>query len=548
MPAKKRNAAAVYELPAILEQGAARPLAPVDDAPFFPAEELIFDSFAGGGGASTGIEIALGRSPDAAFNHDIEAIRMHAANHPSTKHYVADIWSIDPREVARSFGGRPVGLLWASPDCTHHSKARGGKPRSNKRRGLADVVLQWAEALRPRVIALENVEEFRQWGPLLDDGTPDPTKKGADFERWTQALQALGYTVEHRELRACDYGAPTSRKRLFIIARRDGGAVNWPAPTHGDGPGMIPFLTAADCIDWSIPCTSIFGRDKPLVEKTLARIARGIMKYVVEPAQKGALPFLIPLTHTGVRVHGLDEPVRTITCAPRGEHALISPSLVQVGFGERKGQAPRTLDIRAPLGTIVAQGTKHALVTAFLAKHYGGHTTPGIPLSGPTSTITTQDHHALVSANLLTLRNNCDGKAANDTVPTICASGQHIGLVTAFLLKYYGNSEVGQGVDRPIDTVTTRDRFGLVVVDGAVVVEIEGCRYIIADIGMRMLTPRELARAQGFPADYELDTPSGLTKTAQVRMIGNSVCPPIAAAIIRANASPPTPARLRKAA
>jgi DNA (cytosine-5)-methyltransferase 1 len=424
---------------------------------------IIVDNFAGGGGASTGIELATGRSPDIAVNHDPEAVAMHTANHPSTRHYCEDVFAVDPVAACE---GRPVGLAWFSPDCKHFSKAKGGKPVDKKIRGLADVVVTWARAVRPRVIILENVEEFQGWGPLVD-GKPDPAQRGVEFQRWRGELVAAGYYVEMRQLRACDYGAPTSRKRLFIIARSDGHPIVWPEPTHG--PGRRPYRTAADCIDWSLPCPSIFGRDKPLVEATLRRIARGIQRHVVE----AECPFIAP-TAAG----------------------LASPTLIQVSYGERPGQAPRVPGIDRPIGTIVAGGIKHALVTAFLAKHYGGHEGSGASLSRPMDTITCADHHA---------------------------------LVRAFLVKYYGTDQDPQ-LAEPLHTVTTKDRFGLVTVAGT--------RYVITDIGMRMLTPRELATAQGFPSSYLLDVASGarrLSKSAQVRMVGNSVCPPVARALVAAN-------------
>jgi DNA (cytosine-5)-methyltransferase 1 len=496
---------------------------------------LIVDLFAGGGGASLAIETALGRSPDIAVNHDPEAVAMHAANHPATRHLCGDVWDVRPRQVC---DGRPVELLWASPDCTFHSKARGGKPfRDPKsavgRRGLAWVVTRWARDVRPRVICLENVEEFEDWGPLGEDGRPDPARRGLTFRRWVGTLKAAGYAVEWRELRACDYGAPTSRKRLFLVARSDGLPIVWPLPTHG--PGRIPYRTAAECIDWSIPCPSIFGRRKPLAEKTLRRIARGIRRFVLDAAD----PFIIPTTHGGDdRVHSIRDPLRTITSAHRGEHAIVAPTLVknmtnnvgqrtdaplstiltgnhhylvaptmvQTGYGEREGQAPRVLDLHKPLTTVVADGQKHALVSAFLAKHFGGHEGPGSSLSLPFGTVTCRDHHAIVTASV---------------------QGDRRGEVRAFLTKYYGTSD-GQQAQLPLGTVTTRDRFGIVIVRGEA--------YEISDIGMRMLQPRELFRAQGFPDSYVIDPPdSPLSKTAQVRMCGNSVSPPPAVAILKAN-------------
>lgn len=463
--------------------------------------EIIVDSFAGGGGASLGIEMALGRGPDVAINHDAEAIAMHARNHPHARHYREDVWKVDPVEAC---GGRPVGLMWASPDCKHFSKAKGGKPVEKKVRGLAWVVVRWAAAVRPRVIALENVEEFQTWGPIVD-GRPCPDRRGDTFRRWVGKLRALGYVVEWREMRACDYGAPTSRKRLFVIARCDGEPVVWPRPTHGAG-RAFPWRTAADCIDWALPCPSIFERARPLADATCRRIARGIVRYVIEAPR----PFIAPT------------------------EAMIAPTLVQTGYGEREGQAPRSLDLHTPLGTVVSGGQKHALVAAFLAKHYGERATGGwnggSSLFAPTSSVTTRDHHALVTSHLVHLKGTCaDGKPLEVPMPTVMAGAQHIGEIRSFLTKYYGTGD-GQPLTLPLGTVTTRDRFGLVMVDGEA--------YEIADIGMRMLSPRELARAQGFPDRYVLEQGADgkpLSKTAQVRMVGNSVCPPMAAAIVRAN-------------
>jgi DNA (cytosine-5)-methyltransferase 1 len=442
--------------------------------------ELIVDSFAGGGGASTGIEWALGRSPDIAINHSPAAIAMHALNHPATKHYCEDVWQVDPREAT---GGRPVGLAWFSPDCTHFSKAKGGKPRSKKIRGLAWVVYRWAKAVRPRVICLENVEEFADWGPLLDDGRPCPLRRGLTFRRWWRQLENLGYEIDGRELRACDYGAPTSRKRLFVIARCDGLPIVWPEPTHG--PGLQPHRTAAECIDWDLRCPSIFGRKKDLAEATLRRIAHGVVRYVVNAHQ----PYLVlSIDHQssgpegGLRPAG--DPLTTITAKAR--HALIAPTLVQTGYGERDGQAPRVPGLDKPLGTVVGTG-KHALVAAFLAKHYGG--VVGQPLQQTIGTITGRDHHS---------------------------------LVMAFLLKYYGTDQDPRLLD-PLHTITSRDRFGLVTVQGQ--------PHYIADIGMRMLQPPELFKAQGFPDDVHLLG----SKSSQVELCGNSVSPPVAAAIVRAN-------------
>lgn len=531
--------------------------------------EIIVDSFAGGGGASLGIEMAAGRSPDIAINHDREAIAMHAANHPATRHYCESVWKVDPIEAC---AGRPVGLMWASPDCKHFSKAKGGKPVSKKIRGLAWAVTRWAKAVHPRVICLENVEEFQTWGPLGDDGMPDKLRRGDTFHSFVRRLQRLGYAVEWRELRACDYGVPTIRKRLFLVARCDGQPIVWPKPTHGKGRAH-PWRTAAECIDWSIPCPSIFERKKPLAENTLKRIARGVRRYVIESPRPFIVvntsghaatniadplptvttgghhmivtPYIIRAAHgeydasgkkRGQGDHSIEQPLGTVLAS--GEFGLIAPTLIQTGYGEREGQLPRSLDITRPLGTIVSGG-KHALVSAFLAKHYGGHETDGQELELPLSTITTQDHHALVTSSLVNLRGTDDsqltGRSIELPLPTISGGGIHAAEVRAFLVAYYGNEKEGATLFDPMRTVTSKERFGLVTV--------EGTEYVIADIGMRMLAPRELFRAQGFRDSYIIDRGidpySGqqipLNKTAQVRMCGNSVCPDMAAAIVAAN-------------
>lgn len=563
---------------------------------------LIIDSFAGGGGASTGIEQALGRPVDIAINHDPEAVAMHIANHPATLHYTQDIWAVEPLKAT---GGRPVQLAWFSPDCKHFSKAKGGKPVEKKIRDLAWVVVEWARAVHPAVIMLENVEEFRTWGPLDEHGMPVKHRKGETWEEWLGQLRAEGYEVEWRELRACDYGAPTIRKRLFVIARCDGEPIRWPSPTHGKG--LLPYRTAADCIDWSLPCPSIFltreegrriGVNRPLVDATMRRIAAGIKRFVIDSPN----PFIVPLTHQGGdRIEPVTEPMKTVTGAHRGEKALVTPllvgithnqsasvqaavdqpmrtlttskggefamvapTLVQTGYGEREGQAPRALDIEAPLGTVVAQGNKHAMVTSFLAKHFTD--VVGVPLTAPAPTVTAIDHnglvaativrnnhdgqakpaddpseplrtvttqhnkHAVVTSNLVKLYGTADGADAAEPMPTVTAGGTHLGEVRAFLAAYYGNDKDGQSVSDPFRTVTSKERFGLVYIHGE--------PYEIVDIGMRMLAPRELFRAQGFPEDYIIAPEINgkpLNKTAQIRMCGNSVCPPMARALVHVN-------------
>jgi len=517
------------------------------------ANELIIDLFAGGGGASTGIEQATGRHVDIAINHDPEAVALHQANHPQTTHYVSDVFEVDPLAVT---GGRSVGLMWASPDCKHFSKAKGGKPVSKKVRGLAWVVVKWAKLVRPRIICLENVEEFQGWGPLADDGRPCPIRKGATFARWKRQLENLGYVVEHRELRACDYGAPTIRKRLFLVARCDDQPIVWPQATHG-APASIgvaskrlkPWRTAAECIDWSIPAPSIFERTKPLADATCRRIAKGIVRYVIEAKKPFIVQYHSAKRAGDDRTSPMDAPLPTQTTENR--FALAVPTLVQTGYGEREGQSPRSLDIDRPLGTIVGS-QKHALVSAFLAKHYGG--VVGTAIDVPTGTVTTSDHHSVVTAHMITIDNQSSASgqsAATDPLKTTVtenrhalitshlaklqttsAPGQHHAEVRAFIVKYYGNEHDGVSVQEPMHTLPTKDRMGLVMVKGE--------PYAIVDIGLRMLAPRELYRAQGFPESYIIDRGGDgrvLTKTAQVRMCGNSVVPPIACAIVAANFS-----------
>jgi DNA (cytosine-5)-methyltransferase 1 len=687
-----------------------------------PADyKLIVDFFAGGGGASKGIELALGRSPDIAVNHDEEAIALHRANHPNTIHLQKDIWSVMP-ELVRLIGNRRVGLFHASPDCKHFSKAKGGKPVKRAIRDLAWVVPQFAKRFRPEVITLENVEEFAGWGPLVqkadDNGhlmfdeegrplmVPCKKRKGETFMQWVAALQRLGYKVKWKEMRASDHGAPTIRKRMFVVARCDGEDIVFPEPSHGDprrpefkAKKLKKWRTAAEIIDWSRPCHSIFltkeegravGVRRPLVGKTEARIAKGIFRFVLNNPQ----PYIVNLTHQGGdRLETLEEPLRTVTGAHRGEkaiviptitkfntgasdtansfierpggaaplglveatvvgpfvagvggrmgqteargaedplqtitskadsvlvtpylartahgdvdkkgkrrgkgehslkepmssvlaspdHALIAPTLIQSGYGEREGQEPRAPGLDKPLGTAVAGGVKHAviaphlmtmrdaqkpfneadkpthtvtaggarlhLVAAFMAKHFGGHETPGGSVGEPISTVTAKDHHALVSAGLVNLRGTAEDQISARSVeaptPTASAGGRHQAAVTAFLTKYHGTGGQHAQVENPLPTVDCNDRLALITV------MIDGEPWIIVDIGMRMLTARELFAAQGFTSDYIIDkglfvAKNGewkwrtLTSTAQVRLCGNSVSPEVEFALIAANCS-----------
>lgn len=527
------------------------------------------DSFAGGGGASVGIERATGKPVDIAVNHDPQAVAMHRANHPHTEHYFRNIWQVHPADIAWK---RPVRLCWFSPDCTHHSKAKGSAPVRNgserMSRDLAWVVVDWAKHAKPELIFLENVEEFAQWGPLLGNGKACPQRKGETFKRWLRALKRQGYRVQWRELRACDYGAPTIRKRLFLVARRDKRPVVWPKPTHG--PGLEPYRSAAQCIDWSIPCPSIFlskeqarelGCKRPLAEATMRRIARGVWKYVINASE----PFIVPITHRGDdRVHAISEPLRTVTTAHRGELALIAPYFVQ-RHGERPSQAPRCHGADQPAHVITPTANSHMLVSAFLAQHNTGMT--GHPATAPVSTIVQKGcTQAVIAAHLTRQFGGSVGQGCDCPAPTTLAggggktglvmahlshqyssntcggqgdlraphktvvTGGHHALVKAFLVKYYGDG--GQWADCacPAPTITCKHRLGVVTVAET--------PYQIVDIGMRMLTPRELFRAQGFPEDYEIApmyNGKALTKTAQIRMCGNSVCPQVAEALVRAN-------------
>lgn len=493
---------------------------------------LIVDNFAGGGGASTGIEMATGISVDIAINHDPKAIRMHKTNHSSTKHYCESVWDIDPIKVCN---GHPVALAWFSPDCKHFSKAKGEKPKDKNIRGLAWVACRWAGLVRPDVIMLENVEEFKTWGPLNRHHRPIKAKQGVTFTRFISQLEGMGYQVEYRELAAADYGAPTMRKRFFLIARCDGRPIIWPMPTHGPANSEIvkagilqPYVGANTQIDFSLPCPSIFDTAeeikakygiravRPLAPKTMERIARGLRKFVLENPE----PFIIPDDFGGQegrqftpyvmcnnennRGAGIEAPLPTITTGNR--NFIIAPTLIQyhseTAQGEVRGQA-----MGEPIMTVDASN-RYGLVTSFLQKHYGGgYTGCGEKLT---------NHH-------------CDGINIRKPISTITSGGGHFGEVVAFLIKYYGQG-TGQDAREPLDTIPTHDRFGLVT--------IQGVDYQIADIGLRMLEPRELYGCQGFPADYIIDRDYAgkvYPRSEQVRRCGNAVCPPIPAALVKAN-------------
>lgn len=610
---------------------------------------LIIDSFAGGGGASLGLEWALGRSPDFAINHDDDALLMHAANHPQTVHLKENIWKVDPYAVTK---GRPVFVLWASPDCRHHSKAKGGAPVSKSVRGLADVVLVWAETVAPQIILLENVEEFAQWGPLGEDGKPCPYHKGAEFARWVRHLERLGYAVEWRELRACDYGAPTIRKRLFLVARRDRKPILWPKPTHAkpSDPRVIagelkPYRTAAEIIDWSLPCPSIFLTRaeakaqklqvvRPLADKTMARIARGFKRHVLDRPE----PFVVAMSHGeagpnskrwGPGVHSLHEPLRTVTGSndfaaavpylagvggrmgqsgerpvdkpyhtntTKADTVVVTPFLAQqnggwderggravddplatittaggqvqpvMGFlvpryGERPGQEPRSRSLGEPAPVVVPTGNGGNLAACYLAQHNTdmiGHDADK-PMSTIVGKACTQ---APVMGYLATLRRNTRSIGPDEPVGTISTSGAHHAVIAPYVTSYYSSGGQDSGADAPLPTVPTKARFSPIaseialppltpemaerahmvaaflrdhgVWDGPGEFVTIG-DFIVWDIGMRMLVPRELARAQGMPDSYDITAGGRLTETAQRHKIGNSVSPPPAEALAYAN-------------
>ncbi|EGR0437963.1 DNA cytosine methyltransferase [Vibrio parahaemolyticus] len=462
--------------------------------------EIVVDNFAGGGGASTGMELGLNRHVDIAINHDPAAIDMHKVNHPETKHYCESVWDVDPIEACE---GRPVGLAWFSPDCKHFSKAKGNRPVDKNIRGLAWVAVRWAAMVPVRMMMLENVEEFMTWGPVVETESgkfkPCPDRKGETFDAFVKVLTdglnedhpaweeiktalgddfphydklqtGLGYALDFKVLHACDYGAPTTRKRFFMVARNDGQPIEWPAKTHGpDGSGLKPFASAADIIDWSIPVKSIFNRKRPLAEKTMERIAKGLDKFVFS----SDAPFVVP-------------------------ESCSTPFVTECA----NASSQRNMPANEPLRTICAQVK-------------GGH-------------------FALVTSHMVKMRGTNIGHGTNEPVHTISAGGFHIGEVRAFLLKYYGTS-YGESCDSPIGTVTTKDRFGLVTVKGE--------KYQIVDIGMRMLEPHELFAAQGFPENYQISHSSDgkkLSKASQVARCGNAVCPPVAQALVEANVTAKT--------
>lgn len=544
--------------------------------------ELIIDNFAGGGGTSTGLEAAFGRPVDIAINHDPEAIAMHRINHPHTTHLCESVWDVDPIEVTRN---QPVGVVWLSPDCKHFSKAKGSVPVEKRIRGLAWVALRWAAKCRPRIIMLENVEEFKTWGPIGEDGRPCKDRKGQTFKSFLRALRRQGYAVEYKELRACDYGTPTIRKRFFLIARRDGLPIVWPKATHGNPESrevkkgkLLPWRTAAECINWSIPTPSIFDTSeqikeqygiraiRPLSDNTCKRIAAGLMRYVVNNPS----PFIVKSNHTasyyncfrgqqiskplqtvtqvpgfalvapvitkhrGTNIgHGVDEPLHTVTAG--GNHfGLVTPFIAQYHSAKRDGDN-RTADLHNPIPTQTTEN-RFGLVAPVLTECANTSSPRCMPANEPLRTICAQikgGHHALIAPFIAKNYTGVIGSDITEPLHTVTAT-DHNSLVSTFLTAYYGNEKNGQSVKEPIRTIVSKERFGLVTV--------EGVDYQIVDIGFRMLQPRELFRAQGFSDDYIIDKGVDehgktikLTKTAQTRMVGNSVCPPLAQALVEAN-------------
>lgn len=514
-------------------------------------DEIIVDNFAGGGGASTGIELALGRPVDIAINHDPAAIAMHKANHPFTEHYCESVWDVNPEEVCR---GRKVALMWLSPDCKHFSKAKGGKPVEKHIRGLAWIAVRWAATVKPRVIILENVEEFKTWGRIdRNTGKPDVAHKGETFRSFVNALKHHGYAVEWKELRACDYGAPTSRKRLVLIARCDGKPIVFPKPTHGKGKGLKPYRTAAEIIDWTLLCPSIFTRQKPLVEATLRRIARGLDKFVIN-AEK---PFIVPIGYgeregQKPRVQDIDEPMSTVVSTVKqnvvepyltkfndvSKGQALAASLVQY-HGETSDKEARAYSIEEPI-KVVDASNRYGLSVAYISKYYGGtYDGAGSGADEPLHTVTVEERHAVAGAFLSHFykgNGSAQGSAAYEPVPTVMGNNK-ASVVTAKLtpadLKC---NEFGYWAE--IRAILNKYAGHTLADDEILIIDINGNFYFLSDIGMRMLTPRELYLAQGFPSDYQIEfdyNGKPYSKKEQVARCGNAVCPPLAEAVVRAN-------------
>ena len=504
--------------------------------------KLIVDNFAGGGGASTGIEMATGISVDIAINHDPDAIKMHKANHPSTKHYCENVWAVNPVEACN---GHSVALAWFSPDCKHFSKAKGGKPKDKNIRGLAWVALRWAGTVRPDVIMLENVEEFKTWGPLNRRHHPIKSKQGETFQKFVGQLEDLGYKVEHRELVAADYGAPTMRKRFFLVARCDGKPIVWPEPTHGPADseavkaGLLkPYVGAYTQLDFSLPCPSIFDTAeeikekygiravRPLAPKTMERIARGLKKFVIDNAE----PFIVQVNHSGAKsdyCKSANEPLSTVT----GKHdfGIVEPILAPYMGTNTTNHTGGSCE--EPIHTITT-GNQQCLISPTLIQYHGEtseNEVRGQTITDPIMTVDSSNRYGLVTSFLSKFYGTSTGQSIKEPLHTITAGDGHFGEIRAFLIKYYGDC-TGQDIKNPLDTVTTKDRFGLVT--------IAGVDYQIVDIGLRMLEPKELYGCQGFPDDYIIDhdyTGKTYPRSEQVRRCGNAVCPPIPAALVRVN-------------
>lgn len=563
-------------------------------------DEIVVDNFAGGGGASTGIELALGRPVDIAINHDEDAILMHKTNHPYTEHYQASVWDINPVEVCR---GRKVGLAWFSPDCKHFSKAKGGKPKDKNIRGLAWIVLRWAALVRPRVIILENVEEFKDWCPLNRKHHPIKSKYGETFQKWLSQLKALGYDVDYRELKARDYGAPTIRKRFFLIARCDGKPIVWAEPTHGKADSsevkngkLKPYKSAAECIDFDMPCPSIFERKRPLAKNTLRRIARGLDKFVIKEEK----PFIVHIGNGEAkgqkpRVQDIDKPLSTVVsstkqylCMPClssikfnnepvdikkplqtitsvNSHTLIAPSLIQYHSETVKGDV-RGQKMAEPMLTVDGSN-RYGLQVPFLSKFYGGvtgacvarpmptvtsidHNALSLPfltqyyggadhansVRNPLQTITVQPRHFLCKNYLTVLRNNVDCQGMDEPIKTITAHANHFAHTQVYIKKYDNGCNLGHWakVRQLLNDYTEWD----IKDDEVLIFNIDNTEYFISDIGLRMLQPKELYRAQGFPDDYIIDrdyTGKEYPKSKQVARCGNAVPPPFATALVQAN-------------
>ena len=520
--------------------------------------ELVVDNFAGGGGASTGMELALGYPVDIAVNHDADAIAMHKVNHPYTRHFQEDVFAIDPEQVT---GGRAVGIAWFSPDCKHFSRAKGGKPVDKKIRGLSWVVLRWAmSSVAPRVIFMENVPEIKTWCPLIEiDGQmrPDPAREGETFNGFVAMLTGgiekdhpafseaceflkiepdsedgdrlaagLGYAVAWKELKACDYGAPTIRNRFYLIARRDGQPIVFPEPTHGKG--RKPYRTAAECIDWSLPCPSIFGRKKELAENTLRRIARGLDKFVL----RNASPYIM-CNNTNNVPHGVNEPLPTQTTGNR--NYLCAPSLVQYHSEQGKGEV-RGQEIGKPIMTIDGS-PRYAMSACYLTKYFSGARQAGASLAEPAPTVTAIDHSALAAANLLHYYGGADHASRVDSpLPTVTTLPRHY-VVKTYLQKIDTAQDFGNWAH--VREILNKYAGYSIAADEIFIMEIDGEQYFISDIGMRMLKARELMLAQGFPPDYIIDIESHIGKryseAKQIARMGNAVCPPVAEALVRAN-------------